>query len=120
MLWVGGHILLVGTDDLGLHVLYGAVHHLEEVVHDATGAFGGFSPGSSTRWPAPLLGLAVGALIVLVMSLHLPPAQGTVRAGDEQAHEPAAVHRTRRRGLAGESSAPGGSGATAVGRRQED
>ena len=30
MLWVGGHILLVGSDELGRHALYGVVHHLEE------------------------------------------------------------------------------------------
>src|SRR3954454_12102864 len=30
MLWVGAHILLLGPDELGLHVLYDAVHHLEE------------------------------------------------------------------------------------------
>src|SRR3712207_2470785 len=41
MLWVGGHILLVGLDELGLSVLYDAVHHLEEDVHDALGAAGG-------------------------------------------------------------------------------
>ena len=41
MLWVGGHILLVGTDDLGWHGLYDVVHHLEEAAHDATGALGG-------------------------------------------------------------------------------
>jgi predicted DNA repair protein MutK len=29
MLWVGGHILLVGADELGLHFLYGFVHHIE-------------------------------------------------------------------------------------------
>ena len=27
LLWVGGHILLPGGDELGLHCLYGAVHH---------------------------------------------------------------------------------------------
>jgi uncharacterized protein len=32
MLWVGGHILLVGLDELGLHWLYDAVHHAEEAV----------------------------------------------------------------------------------------
>src|SRR3712207_1240427 len=36
MLWVGGHILLVGTDELGLHVLYETVHHLEEAAKEAT------------------------------------------------------------------------------------
>ena len=35
MLWVGGHILLLGTDTLGWHTPYGFVHHLEELVHDA-------------------------------------------------------------------------------------
>ena len=32
MLWVGGHILLVGVDDLGWHALYDSVHHAEEAV----------------------------------------------------------------------------------------
>src|SRR5215210_2667441 len=41
MLWVGGHILLVGLDELGISVLYDAVHHLEEDVHHALGAVGG-------------------------------------------------------------------------------
>src|SRR3712207_1658444 len=41
MLWVGGHILLVGLDELGFSVLYDAVHHLEEDVHHALGAVGG-------------------------------------------------------------------------------
>ena len=30
MLWVGGHILLVGTDELGWHWPYSVVHDLEE------------------------------------------------------------------------------------------
>src|SRR6187401_2384058 len=32
MLWVGGHILLVGVDELGWHTLYDWVHHAEEAV----------------------------------------------------------------------------------------
>src|SRR4051794_34284003 len=40
MLWVGGHIILVGADELGLHVLYGAVHHPEEAAHAAAGVLG--------------------------------------------------------------------------------
>ena len=35
MLWVGGHILLVGVDELGWHAPYELVHHLEEDVHHA-------------------------------------------------------------------------------------
>ena len=30
MLWVGGHILLVGADELGWHGPYDLVHKLEE------------------------------------------------------------------------------------------
>jgi predicted DNA repair protein MutK len=69
MLWVGGHILLVGTDDLGLHVLYGAVHHLEEIVHEAAGALGGLVAWLANTLASALLGLVVGAVLVLVMNL---------------------------------------------------
>ena len=69
MLWVGGHILLVGTDELGLHVLYGAVHHLEQAAHDATGALGGLVGWLVNTLGSALLGLVVGAVIVVVMTL---------------------------------------------------
>mgnify|MGYP000474589844 CR=1 FL=1 len=71
MLWVGGHILLVGTDDLGLHALYGAVHHVEELVHDAAGAVGGVLAWIVNTLASALLGLAVGAVLVAVLSVTL-------------------------------------------------
>ncbi|WP_404289266.1 DUF808 domain-containing protein [Glutamicibacter arilaitensis] len=40
MLWVGGHLILVGMDELGWHAPYGFVHHIELLVHDATGSAG--------------------------------------------------------------------------------
>jgi predicted DNA repair protein MutK len=69
MLWVGGHILLVGADELGLHALYDVVHHLEEAAHDATGALGGVVGWLVNTLGSALLGLVVGALVVVVMSL---------------------------------------------------
>jgi uncharacterized protein len=69
MLWVGGHILLVGTDELGLHFLYEAVHHWEEAAKEATGALGGVVAWLVNTGASAVLGLAVGALIVLVMNL---------------------------------------------------
>jgi hypothetical protein len=69
MLWVGGHILLVGTDELGLHALYGAVHHVEELAKEATGALGGVVAWLVNTGASAILGLGVGALIVLFMSL---------------------------------------------------
>jgi uncharacterized protein len=69
MLWVGGHILLVGTDELGLHFLYETVHHLEEAAKEATGALGSVVGWLVNTLGSALLGLAVGALIVAVMTV---------------------------------------------------
>ena len=58
MLWVGGHILLVGLDELGVHFLYDAVHHLEEDVH------GGVLGWLVNTAASAVLGLIVGAIVV--------------------------------------------------------
>jgi hypothetical protein len=82
MLWVGGHILLVGADELGLHAPYDALHHVEEAVHEATGALGGVLAWLVDTAASAVVGLLVGALVVLVLSLTLhrrkdPAAAGT-------------------------------------------
>ena len=70
MLWVGGHILLVGLDELGLSFLYDAVHHLEEDVEHALGALGGMGAWLTNTAASAVLGLAVGALVVAALSLR--------------------------------------------------
>ena len=70
MLWVGGHILLVGADELGWHAPYELVHHAEEAVH-AAAALGGFLAWLTNTLASALVGLLVGALVVAV--LHLVP-----------------------------------------------
>ncbi len=67
MLWVGGHILLVGLDELGVHFLYDAVHHLEEAVHDALGAVGGVGAWLTNTAASALLGILVGGIVVAVL-----------------------------------------------------
>ena len=67
MLWVGGHILLVGLDELGLSVLYDVVHHLEDDVDDALGAWGGVGAWLTNTAASAVLGLVVGAIVVAVM-----------------------------------------------------
>ncbi|HVF80092.1 MAG TPA: DUF808 domain-containing protein [Solirubrobacteraceae bacterium] len=67
MLWVGGHILLVGLDELGLSFLYDAVHHLEEDVDHALGAVGGVGAWLTNTAASAILGLVVGAIVVAVM-----------------------------------------------------
>ncbi|MDN5916942.1 MAG: DUF808 domain-containing protein [Pseudonocardia sp.] len=71
MVWVGGHILLVGVDELGFHPPYALVHHLDVLVADATGALGGFLGWLTNTVGSAIVGLVVGALIVAVM--HLVP-----------------------------------------------
>jgi hypothetical protein len=73
MLWVGGHILLVGLDDLGWHhpysLMHHAQHHVEHAVHTAGAALGWLT----ATLCAALLGLVVGAVAVVVM--HLVPSR---------------------------------------------
>ena len=63
MLWVGGHILLVGIDELGFHPIYDVVHHGEELVGDVAG-IGGVLAWIVNTLASALLGLIVGAIIV--------------------------------------------------------
>jgi hypothetical protein len=69
MIWVGGHILLVGMDELGLTVVYDAVHRLEEAAADRLPAVGGFVAWLVDTAASALLGLVVGAAVVVVVHL---------------------------------------------------
>jgi uncharacterized protein len=66
MLWVGGHILLVGADELGWHGPYDLVHSLESPVHDVPG-IGGILSWLVNTLASAVVGLAVGALVVVVV-----------------------------------------------------
>lgn len=68
MVWVGGHILLAGTDELGWHGPYSLVHELEDAVHDV-GGVGGVLAWIVNTSVSAAVGLAVGAAIVAAMSL---------------------------------------------------
>jgi len=68
MLWVGGHILLVGTDDLGWHGLYGLVHDLEHAVGEAVPFAHGVFEWLANTAASALIGLVVGAVVVAVVN----------------------------------------------------
>jgi predicted DNA repair protein MutK len=74
MLWVGGHILLQGTYDLGWHWLYDQVHHLEEAAHDAVSGIGGAVGWLVNTASSAVVGLLVGAVVVAVW--HVVPKPG--------------------------------------------
>jgi predicted DNA repair protein MutK len=67
MLWVGGHILLVGTHELGWDWAYDQVHHLEESVHDVDG-IGGILAWLINTGISAVIGLVVGFAIIQVVS----------------------------------------------------
>ena len=64
MLWVGGHILLVGLDELGLHWPYEKVHHVVERVEHLGGAVTWFTETGFSL----IFGLIIGAIIVAVVA----------------------------------------------------
>ncbi len=67
MLWVGGHILIVGAHELGWDLPYDIVHDLEESVHGVSGVGGLLAWLVNTALSA-VVGLVVGALVVAVVS----------------------------------------------------
>ena len=67
MLWVGGHIIIVGTDELGWHGPYEFVHHLEESVHDI-GGIGGILAWLVNTSLSAILGIIVGSIVVAVVA----------------------------------------------------
>ena len=78
MTWVGGHILLVGVDDLGWHAPYDLVHHLEERVHDSVDGIGGALAWLVNTALSAAIGLVVGAVVVAVM--HVRPRRSAAPA----------------------------------------
>jgi predicted DNA repair protein MutK len=74
MLWVGGHILLVGSDHLGWHTPDDLVHHAEDQVHHAVELAGGVLAWLVNTGVSAVIGAVVGAFGVLVVALvHLLP-----------------------------------------------
>jgi predicted DNA repair protein MutK len=73
MLWVGGHILLAGVDELGWHWPYDVVHHLEEDVHHAVSGVGAVLGWLVNTFASAVVGLVVGAVVVAAM--HVLPSR---------------------------------------------
>lgn len=94
MTWVGGHILLVGANELGWHAPYALVHHGEQAVAGVA-AVGGFLAWLLNTLASAVIGLVVGA--VIVAALHaLPFGFSHAGAHADQTHEPSKRHREAR------------------------
>ncbi|MGY2702435.1 DUF808 domain-containing protein [Nocardioides sp. HB32] len=72
MLWVGGHIVLNGLDELGWHPLYDLVHHAEQAVHH------GVQGWLVNTALSAAFGLLLGLLLIPVVNV-VSPLVGRVR-----------------------------------------
>jgi uncharacterized protein len=69
MLWVGGHILLAGSDHLGWHTPYDLVHHVEDRVRHSVKAFDAVLAWLVNTGASAVIGWVVGAVVVALMHL---------------------------------------------------
>jgi predicted DNA repair protein MutK len=67
MLWVGGGILLHGSEELGWHGLADIVHHARHAVELAAGPAGGVLGWLAYAVASALVGLLVGAVVALII-----------------------------------------------------
>ncbi|OKL54415.1 ABC transporter [Bowdeniella nasicola] len=82
MIWVGGHIILVGLNELGLTAPHAFVHHMEGYVSHIAGV-GGFLAGVVNTIFSLILGAIWGAILVGIM--HFMPF-GRKEIPDESGH----------------------------------
>ncbi len=83
MLWVGGHILLVGAGELGWHWPYDLVHDIEHAV-DGVPGIGGVLAWVANTLVSAAVGFLVGTVIVTVVNA-IGRARGQGSAGPEDA-----------------------------------
>ncbi|OBI52968.1 DUF808 domain-containing protein [Mycobacterium sp. E796] len=69
MLWVGGHILLAGSNRLGWHTPYHLLHHAEDHVRDGAKPFGAVLGWLVDTGASAAVGLVVGFAVFVLMRL---------------------------------------------------
>jgi uncharacterized protein len=69
MLWVGGHILLAGSDHLGWHTPDGLLHHVDDHARHAVPSVGYVLSWLVDTGVSAVIGLVAGAVAVAFMHL---------------------------------------------------
>lgn len=119
MLWVGGHIILVGTDELGFHALYDFVHHLEEPVAAIAGVGGFlgwlvntfFSLILGAVWGGIVAGIAIGFTALLKSGNKNDKDTATASKDDETPAETVPADRSADPSSSADTSSTAGHGA---------
>ena len=78
MLWVGGSIVLHGLEVLGLPLLYETIHHVAVAAASAIAIAAGFFEWLTSALLMGLFGLALGALLIPLVTRVLGPLTGAV------------------------------------------
>jgi predicted DNA repair protein MutK len=73
MTWVGGHIVVAGLNELGLHEPYHSFHVIAEQVGHALPAMEGFATWLATTFLDFLAGLTIGAILVAIHHMFARP-----------------------------------------------
>ncbi len=86
MLWVGGSIIIHGLDVLGWPVLYDWIHHMAATaVNGISGPATGFLQWLITAVMDGLLGLALGMILIPVVTRGIGPLWAALTGGDKPA-----------------------------------
>ncbi|CAN5714583.1 DUF808 domain-containing protein [soil metagenome] len=85
MLWVGGHILIVGADELGWAWPNGLVHDLEHAV-DGVAGIGGVLAWLANTAASAIVGIAVGSIVATVVARLPLGRKGPAAHAEAKAH----------------------------------
>lgn len=85
MLWVGGSIVLHGLDVLGFHAPYATIHSVAESIAHRLGEGGGFVQWLVTAFLDGVFGLALGLLLIPIVSNVLMPLVSSLRLSGKTA-----------------------------------
>ncbi len=67
MCWVGGHIVIVGADELGFGFPYDVVHHVEVWFHDLVPSIGGVLGWTANTVSSAIFGVLWGGLVLAIL-----------------------------------------------------
>lgn len=86
MLWVGGSIIIHGMDVMGLPWLYDEIHHIAVAVADAVAQGSGFVEWVVTAVFDGIFGIALGMLLIPVVTRVLGPLFAALSGKEEVSH----------------------------------
>ncbi|WP_299776643.1 DUF808 domain-containing protein [uncultured Roseobacter sp.] len=86
MLWVGGSIIIHGLEVLGMPWLYDEIHHIAVIVADAVAQGSGFVEWLVTALFDGIFGLALGMLLIPVVTRVIAPLFAALGGKEEASH----------------------------------